>query len=107
MKKLIKRLRCRKGESLLEALISILIFTMASLAMFAMFGSANDINATVRDYTKDVAAQMVKVEKAEGTPVIGEMSVFIPRKSATDPISKFPIQIFGSTESGKLHGYFK
>ena len=48
MKALFRKLKSKVGESLIETLCAILIFTMASIIMYSMVTSAGDINRTAK-----------------------------------------------------------
>lgn len=69
MLKLRMRLCNKAGETLVESLMAILIFTMASIAMFSMCKSAADVNLKVKAYRKDMEAQIAMIEKADGAGV--------------------------------------
>ena len=57
-----RRLRSRRGETLVESLVSILIFTFASILFLSMVASAARINGTVRKADAAYAAQQQVVE---------------------------------------------
>ena len=48
MKNIIRRLRSQAGESLIESMAAILIFTMGSIILLSMVSTAADINAKAR-----------------------------------------------------------
>lgn len=79
MKKLMKKLRCKAGESLVEVLCAILIFTLASVGMYSMVMAANNINATAKEADRSFQEQMLVVELAEGTPESGTITI-VPSK---------------------------
>ena len=67
MKKIMKRLCSKAGESLVESMAAILIFTMGSIIMLSMVSTAADINTTAQkeddSYNKQiVAAEMTDLE---------------------------------------------
>ena len=55
-----KKLKSKAGESLVESLCAILIFTMGSIIMLSMVSTAADINTTAKQedesYNKQIAA---------------------------------------------------
>lgn len=62
MKKILQRIRNKKGESLVESLVSILIFTLASVLLLTMVSSASRINTTVKDEDEEFMEQQKKTE---------------------------------------------
>ena len=65
MKPVWKKLRSKAGESLVEMLCAILIFTLASVAMYSMVMASNNINAMAKEKDSSIREQMVVVETAE------------------------------------------
>ena len=65
MTAIFKKLKNKVGESLVESLCAILIFTMASVVMFSMVSSAADINGKAKEQDKKNQTYMVAVEKGE------------------------------------------
>ena len=64
MNKIIARLRSKAGESLIESMAAILIFTFASIAMYTMIMSSNDINQRAEETEETNMEQMVIAEMA-------------------------------------------
>ena len=65
MKSILNKLRSQCGESLVESLCAILIFTFASIVMYSMVTSAANINGEVKAMDEEHQRQMVYVEQAE------------------------------------------
>lgn len=63
MKKLMKRLRAKSGETLVETLAAVLIFTLSSILLLTMASSASRINQTVKDSQQRNQEQMVYAEQ--------------------------------------------
>ena len=69
MKALCKRLSSKRGESLVESLVSILVLTFTSLLFIAMVMSAKNINKTVNDSDKNFQKAKERLEqKKDLTP---------------------------------------
>ena len=68
MKYIYIRLRSRCGETLVEAMISILVFTLSSVLLFSMITAATNINKATRDADAERQAQL---SVAEADPVNG------------------------------------
>lgn len=69
MKAFMKRLRSRRGETLVESLVSILIFTLASILLLSMAASATRINATVREEDLVFQQRQAAIEQPSGAAV--------------------------------------
>lgn len=67
MKKTMKRFLNSRGETLVESLCSILIFTLASILFLSMVTSANRINMTTREADSAFKAQQNAVESGSGS----------------------------------------
>ena len=65
MKKIAKYVKNKRGETLIESLVAILIFTMASIAMFSMCKTAANLNSSVKTYTQKLEEQIAIIEKGE------------------------------------------
>lgn len=107
MKQIIKKLRSKTGESLVESLAAILIFTMASIAMFSMVTAAADINKTAKDADRVNQEQMLIAEQGEGSGTPGTVTMTLDRGAGNDPINVIvaDVDIYG-TENG-LFAYYK
>lgn len=67
MKKIIRKLKSKAGESLVESMAAILIFTLSSIALLSMISASADINRTAKVADEQFQEQMTVVEKAEST----------------------------------------
>lgn len=67
MNNIMKRLRNKAGETLVESMAAILIFTFASIIMLSMVSSAADINTAAKEADHDFYSQMVTIEQASGS----------------------------------------
>ena len=72
MKKLFARLRGKAGETLIETLAAILIFTLSSIMLLSMISSATKINTAAKHADARNQTQMEYAEKGpdavDGTP---------------------------------------
>lgn len=100
MKQIISKLRSRAGESLVESLMAILIFTLASIVMYSMVTAAADINMTAKETDRSIQEQLVIAEKAEGTPATGTVTM----KLGSETIDTSTVYIYGG--NGSLYSYF-
>lgn len=90
MKAIFKKLKSKAGESLVESLAAILIFTMASIVMFSMVTAAGDINGKAKEMDAANQAHMVAVEKGLESAQNGTAKI-------TFSISKETVGASGST----------
>ena len=107
MKRLLNKLRSKAGESLVEVLCAILIFTMASVGMYSMVMAANNINATAKEADKKFQENMLIVEKGDATNEANhkEGTITVSYKVGEE-YHKFeiPVDVY---KSGDLFSYFK
>lgn len=64
MKKILKRLKSKRGESLIESMAAILIFTFASILFLSLVNAAADVNLSVRESDELFQAQQQTVESS-------------------------------------------
>lgn len=108
MKAIFHKLRARTGETLIESLAAILIFTMASLVMYSMVTAAADINATAKEKDAQVQTQMAVAEKGEGTPASGKITMTITASGngETIEVAGGDVVIYG-TPGSTLYAYYE
>lgn len=106
MKTILKKLKSRAGESLIESLAAILIFTMASIVMFSMVTTAADINKTAKDMDSRNQVHMVAVEKGLPTSKNGTANVtFTLDDISSTVIASETVDIYGG-DGDSLYTYF-
>lgn len=103
MKAIFNKLRSKAGESLVESLAAILIFTMASIVMFSMVTTAGDINNTAKRMDAENQAHMVAVEKGEPDAMNG--TAVITFSMGSQQIARETVDIYGGTDDS-LYTYF-
>ena len=102
-----KFLKDKRGESLVESLAAILIFTMASIIMFSMVTTAVRINAAARDREAEVQTQLVAAESAETASGSGTVTMTITTGGAPKQVANYEVDVYGGAAgSGVLHSYF-
>lgn len=101
MKQIIRKFRSRAGESLVESLVAILIFTLASIVMYTMVTTAADINMTAKEADRDIQAQLVVAEQAETVTSTGKITISLGSTS----VMEVDVNIYGDAES-TLYSYF-
>lgn len=77
-----KKLKSKKGESLIESLVAILIFTMSSILLYSMLSTASQLNLKAKEADEAHQEQMVHAEQAE-TPFAQRKTVTISLKTQT------------------------
>lgn len=103
MKNIFRKLKSKAGESLIESLAAILIFTMASIVMYSMVTTAADINMTARELDRKNQTQMVAIEKGDKDAKSGTATVTF--RLGTEIIAQSEVDIYGGYD-GSLFTYF-
>lgn len=103
MKAILNKLKSKAGESLVESLAAILVFTMASIVMYSMVTSAADINRTAKEMDAQNQAHMIAVEKGEDAAMNGSATITVTMGSTQ--ISKEKVDIYGGQDDS-LFTYF-
>lgn len=93
IKKLIKRLRSISGESLVESMASVLIFTLASIALLTMINASANINTEAKEADAIHQEQMSIAEKAaDENLVAGDHAVVFTFESSNSKLSGMTIR---------------
>ena len=103
MKTLLRKLKSKAGESLIESLAAILIFTMASIVMYTMVTTAGDLNRTAKEMDNANQQHMIAVEK--GLPDAKNGSAVITFSLGSTEIAQTQVDIYGG-EDDSLFTYF-
>lgn len=103
MKAMFRKLKSKAGESLVETLCAILIFTMASIIMYSMVTSAGDINRTAKEMDTKNQAHLAAVEKGESGAKNGSAVVCFEMDGQT--IAQATVDIYGG-QNDSLYAYF-
>ena len=106
MNMMFRKLRSRRGETLVETLASILVVTLASIVMYSMVTAAADINTTAKRNDQTVQEQLIAAERAEqgDRTGSGKIYMFIEVNGETEEIAEVDVDIFGA--EGELFSYF-
>ena len=96
MKNLFHKLRSKAGESLIESLAAILIFTMASIVMYSMVTTAGDLNRTAKEMDNANQQHMIAVEK--GLPEAQNGSAIITFSLGSTKIAQTQVDIYGGED---------
>ena len=102
LSKLTRRVRSRRGESLIETLAAILILTMASIVLYSMITTSADINMKADAMAKTNQTNLVAVEQAAKGTHTQEGTVTFTINGKT--LCSQDIWVFGSTD--KLYAYY-
>lgn len=93
-------IREKRGETLLESLVSILIFTFASVLLLTMLAAGARINRTAREADRAYDLQMLTAEMAEGPGTV-RGTVLLTVNGTAESV---PVDIYG--EQAELYSYF-
>ncbi len=106
MSMIFQKLKSRAGESLVESMAAILVFTFASIIMLSMVSAAADINTTAKDVDRDFQNQMLVVERASAADRYLDGTVtFVFGDEASSVSETVPVDIF-QAENGDLYAYY-
>ena len=102
-----KKLKSKTGESLIESLCAILIFTMASVVLFSLVSAAADINGKAKTKDRENQQHMVAVESANDSAKNGSAKfVFtLQKNNRTIPVAEVTADIYGGKD-GSLYAYY-
>lgn len=103
MKNILRKLKSKAGESLIESMAAILIFTMASIVMYSMVTTAADINRTAKEMDEANQQHLIAVEK--GLPGAKNGSADITFSLNGTEIAETNVDIYGG-QDGSLYTYF-
>lgn len=107
MQGFLKKLNSKKGETLIESLIAILIFTCASLVMYAMVSSAGNINEKAKEMDSAYQDQLLIAERGEGAGTPGQVSVTLDMgDNGQQPLVTIDVDIYGGTDDS-LYAYYE
>ena len=110
MNKILRRLRSKAGESLIESMAAILIFTMGSIIMLSMVSTAADINTKAKDADKSYNEQIVAAEMAsDEDKVAGDCVVTISIDNGISTTSEtIQVEVFCHPEAtDPLYTFYK
>lgn len=96
MKTILTRLKNTRGETLIESMVAILIFTFASILFLTLVTSAANINTTVKEADESFQAQQLAVEKNETATEQATVSL---KKGDTELLAENAYQKFAVTKA--------
>lgn len=112
IKKFIKRLRSISGESLVESMASVLIFTLASIALLTMINASANINTEAKEADAIHQEQMSIAEKADDKNLVaGDHTVEFSFESSSSKLNGItisnPVDVYQKPgDSNALFSYF-
>lgn len=92
------KLRSRKGETLTETLVALLIVGLSSVVLASMIGAASRMGIQAAERDEELREEISAAETRTGSGQSGDVTVKI---DGTD--INFPVSYYG--EEGKLHSY--
>ena len=101
MNTIFNRLASRRGESLIESMVAILVFTFASIIMLTMITSAVNINQVAKDADQAYFEQMTAIEAKGGTPSSGNNEFSFSNGRLKETVS---VAVYGAADG--LHAYY-
>ena len=115
MNKMKKKLRSKKGESLIESLVSILIFTLASIMLYTMLSTSVRLNQAAKDADAKHEIEMIYAEQGEkaypelpdGANANGEVKIGLVKDDGSkQTLVKYNVEIHRQ-DKDSLYSYSK
>ena len=103
MRTLISKLKSRAGETLVESLMSIMVFTLASISMYTMVTTAADINAEAKELDRNMHEQIAAVDMTESSAEAGVGKVNI--KLGDNTIDTIDVYIYRK-DNNSMYAYY-
>lgn len=102
-----KKTRFNRGETLIESLAAILVFTLSSIALFTMLSTANKLNGKAKDTDALYRDEIAKVERADTGHTDGTVKVTLKSEKGDLVIDTVQVDVYsGSSRKDALHSYF-
>ena len=105
MKKLLRRLREKAGESLVESMASVLIFTLSSVLLLTMIMSASDMNAVSKALSEDYQDQLRYTEMAAQSGKSAETGTAVIKANGVEA-GRFEVNIY-RRDANSLYSFFR
>ena len=106
MKKLLKKMRSKCGETLVEAIASILIFTFSSIILLSMISAATDINQAAKAADNAMREELYVAEAQAENPKPGTVTISVSVNGQPQPQPPIPVNFYYEG-SGKLYTFAK
>lgn len=109
MKQILKKLRSKAGESLVEVLCAVLIFALSSVGMYSMVMASNNINAAAKEADRALQESLLVVERAENTdpmnpPQSGTIKISFNAQDNQVKYFEVSVDVY---QHGDLYSYFR
>lgn len=75
MKKLLGKIRSRKGETFIEILIAVLVISLSLMLVATMYSSAFNLNISAKEKDEAFYDALKSVEQMDGTPIDGSVTI--------------------------------
>ena len=106
MNKVLKRLKSKAGETLVESMAAILIFTFGSIIMLSMVTAAADINTAAKEADVKHMNEMACVESADGAFTDAQLT-FTYASSQTEAVKVDVYRYVDDNDvPGELYAYY-
>lgn len=100
MMRLYKKLHSRLGETLVETMAAILIFTFSSIILLSMIAAATKLNAAAKESDSTISAELNAAESQDGAGEAASITIH-PSESSSQTVS---VNRFSSGD-GTLYSY--
>ena len=108
-----KKFLCdKKGETLVEVLAAILIFTLSSIILYSMVTTASRVNMKALESDASIEKQMAIVEHAETSKGTGEVKMILKNmvingSTVDKPLDPINVKVYCDDSENSLYSYYK
>ena len=99
---MIRKLRQKKGETLVETLFSMLIAVLATMLLCTAFAAAMRINAEVKALDEKYQEDLLEVEGGSSSTTPGKINITFKTEdkiSVIDTVTGINVDLYGSSEN--------
>lgn len=108
MKAVFRKLKTRRGETLIESLVAILAFAISTVVMYSMVTAAMNMNYNAREADKAFQNKVKTAEQAQGSGRSGTVTLTLtqsPANSQDKKMGEVVVKVYGDTDG--LYAYYK
>lgn len=103
-----KKILCnKKGETLVEVMAAILIFTLSSIILYSMITSATKVNIEAQAFDKALYDQMLVTEQGKTSGIKGTARINFIKSGSKQEIDSVQVDIFKTDDQDSMVSYYK
>ena len=108
VKSVFRKLKSRVGESLLESLFAILIFTLCSVMLYTLVTASANITQIAKQEDEEYQSQLAEAEQGQGAGKSSSITLTLTKSGNDDTnksMGKVNVKVYGDTSDG-LYAYY-